>query len=175
MVSLIAKSALAGLMPLEGDGVVAREAPFAPIYSLAPLGDGLGPALEKADGIALPAPGKMTDSEGLRCAWFGRAHYLLFGAEPDASLSALAAITDQSDAWCHAILEGPRASETLAYRTPVDLRASSFPPMSATKAQIGHMNAALLHPEAERYEILVFRSMAGTLVHELEDAIAALP
>ncbi|MEM1236812.1 MAG: sarcosine oxidase subunit gamma [Pseudomonadota bacterium] len=175
MVKLIAKSPAAGLLPLEGDGVTVEEAPFEELTSIAPWGDGLSKALKDAHGMALPKPGRSTGKAGARCLWFGSSHFMLAGPEPDAALNAYAALTLQTDAWCRVVLTGPRVAEMLAYLTPVDLREDAFKRGDVARAQIGHMNACIMRTGAKAYELMVFRSMAQTLVHELKEAINALP
>ncbi|MEO0664271.1 MAG: sarcosine oxidase subunit gamma [Pseudomonadota bacterium] len=178
MVKLIAKSAGAELFPLEGPGVSVEEAAPEQLTSLAAhetAGWGaLGTALKVAHGVALANPGELTSADGARCAWFSASHVMLMGPAPDARLGDYGALTDQTDAWCHVVLSGPRVAEMLAYLTPVDLREAAFPEGSAARSQIGHMNALILRSGAERYELLVFRSMAGTLAHEIKEAMAAL-
>ncbi|MEO0678687.1 MAG: sarcosine oxidase subunit gamma family protein [Pseudomonadota bacterium] len=178
MVKLISKSAGAGLFPVSGPGLTVEEAAPAQLTSMAAHGTAgwgaLGTALKAAHGVALANPGELTAADGVRCAWFSASHVMLMGPAPDASLAAHAALTDQSDAWCHVILSGPRVAEMLAYLTPVDLREAAFPEGSAARSQIGHMNALILRSGSQRYELLVFRSMAGTLAHEIKEAIAAL-
>ncbi|MEM9854945.1 MAG: sarcosine oxidase subunit gamma [Pseudomonadota bacterium] len=179
MVKLIAKSAAEGLLPIEGDGALAAEMPFETLTSLAPLtarGEaGLAVALKDLHGLALPKAGRFSGKAGARCAWFGAAHYLLMGPPPEPGLEDHAARTDQSDAWCHVALTGLRAAETLSYLTPLDLRDAHFKRGHAARAQIGHMNGLILRSGAQSYELLVFRSMAATLVHELSEAMRALP
>ncbi|MEM9436017.1 MAG: sarcosine oxidase subunit gamma [Pseudomonadota bacterium] len=175
MVKLIAKSAAEGLLPLEGPGVTVSEPPMERLTSLAPLGGGLEAALEAAHGLALPKPNRTTGKAGARCVWFSATHYMMIGPEPDASLSAHAAVTDQSDAWCRVALSGPRVAEMLSYLAPVDLREEGFKRGHTARTLVGHMSASITRTGAESYELFVFRSMAATLVHELEEALIALP
>jgi len=172
---LVAGSPAAGLLPVEGLGVEIYEPDFAPLTSLAATGPGLEAALQSAHGLALPSAGRFTQSGDDLCVWFGVSHYLLVGTRADASLAASAAATDQSDAWCRVIAQGPRAAEMLAYLTPIDLRDAAFPVGSAARSLLGHMSAALVRREDDSFELYAFRSMAGTLVHELEEALRALP
>ncbi|MEM8592122.1 MAG: sarcosine oxidase subunit gamma family protein [Pseudomonadota bacterium] len=175
MVRLIAKTPAAGLLPIEGPGVLVEEVAREPLTSLAPLAPGLNAALKDAHGLALPKPGRMTRKAGARCAWFSRGHYLLIGPEPAVELARLAALTDQSDAWCRVALTGPRATELLTYLTPLDLRDTAFKRGHAARSLIGHMNALILRTGARSYELFVFQSMAATLVHEVKEALQALP
>ncbi|MEM1374983.1 MAG: sarcosine oxidase subunit gamma [Pseudomonadota bacterium] len=171
MVRLIARAPCEGLLPVSGDGVDLTEPEFEHLISLGDLG-GLSASLKAACGLDLPEAGRVTGAAGARCAWFGQSHYLLIGREPGALSGA--AVTDQSDAWCRVRVTGPRAAEALAYLCPLDLRAAAFPDGSAARSLIGHMNALILHVDGG-YELFVFRSMAGTLVHELKEALKSLP
>ncbi len=178
MVKLIARSAALGLMPIEGDGVTIAEPHMAVLTSLAPLRGqeaALSAALESAHGMALPKPNRATGANGARALWFGRAHTLLVGPDPDASLTRFAALTDQSDAWARLMMAGPRVPEMLAYMTPLDLREASFKPGHTARTELSHMPASLTRTSAETWEVMVFRSMAQTLVHDLKQALDALP
>ncbi|MEO0485232.1 MAG: sarcosine oxidase subunit gamma [Pseudomonadota bacterium] len=170
MVRLIARSAAQDLLPIEGPGVRVEEAAFAPLTSLA--GD-IGGALKAAHGLDLPAPGQVA-SDGVRhCLWFGRAHWMLIGVEGDAPFAGT--VTDQSDAWCRVVMSGARAAEALSYLTPIDLRDGAFPVGVLARTQIKHLNASIWRREAKVYELMAFRSMAVTLVHDLKEAMRSLP
>ena len=175
MVKLVAKSPAEGLLPTDMGGVTVREAPFEVLTSLAALKPGLSEALKAAHGMALPKPGRSTGKSGARCLWFGASHYMLAGPESDAALNAYAALTLQTDAWCRVELSGARVVEMLSYLTPIDLRDMSFKRGDVARAQIGHMNSCILRTGSTTFEVMVFRSMAQTLVHELKEAINALP
>ena len=171
MVKLIAKSAAEGLLPLSGPGVEVSEPAMELLTSLGDLG-GLAASLKKTHKLEMPEAGGMTGSAGKRCVWFDLSHVMLIGPEPGALKGA--AVTDQTDAWCRVLLKGDRVAEMLAYLTPLDLREASFPVGSAARTQVGHMSSLILRHEGG-YELFVFRSMAATLVHELEEAIKSLP
>ncbi|MEL6549763.1 MAG: sarcosine oxidase subunit gamma [Pseudomonadota bacterium] len=174
MVRLIARMAGEGLFPVEGPGVKAAEVMEMPKASLARR-EGLDAALREAHGLALPAPGEVTRSGDAFCAWFDLDHVLLVGAEPAPALGAVTAVTDQSDAWCHVALSGTRAVEALAYLTPIDLREFAFGPGRCARSLVGHMQAHIIRTELEQFEVLVFRSMAGTLARELRAVFEGLP
>ncbi|MEM6895950.1 MAG: sarcosine oxidase subunit gamma family protein [Pseudomonadota bacterium] len=175
MVKLIASDPVAGMTVLEGDGVRVTPQPWVPLTSLASKGPGLSKALKAAHGVDVPAAGQMSAAGAARCLWFSATHFLLVGPEPDAKLSKTAALTDQSDAWVRVLIEGPRAAEMLAYLTPIDLRDGAFPVGSVARSLIGHMNAAIARTGGEAYEVFAFRSMAQTLMHEMDEALRALP
>ena len=80
-------------------------------------------------------------------------------------------MTDQTDAWTCAALEGPGARDVLARLTPLDLRPSGFRIGAAARTELAHMSAVLMRIGAERYGVMVFRSMARTLRHDIEAAM----
>ncbi len=156
----------AGHFPIVAAGTVAAEADWTPIHSAAPLDGG-------ADGVAdalggWPEPGRWIDAGGRRIAWSGRGQAMILGAAPDLPGAAL---TDQSDAWCRVALTGPGAADVLARLVPVD--AAAMAPGDAARTLVGHMMGLVLRTEAG-FEIMVFRSMAGTLAHDLGRAMRAV-
>ncbi|MEL7025720.1 MAG: sarcosine oxidase subunit gamma family protein, partial [Pseudomonadota bacterium] len=93
---------------------------------------------------------------------------LVFGnVAPSAGL----AVIDQSDAWAMARVEGVGARDVLARLTPLDLRPSTFAAGQTARTMIGHMTGQVTALGPETYELMVFRSMAGTLVHDLKRAM----
>lgn len=173
MADLIAKRP-AGIDPVTIGAVTLSEAPFAPIWAIMPYRGktaSLSKAMEKAHGVGFPAPNEMTGQDGVHCAFSGLDQAVLIGMVPDARLSAHAALTDQSDAWTHLVLEGDDVAAVLARLVPVDLSPAAFPVGSARRSSLGHMAALFLRRKATRFDILVFRSMAKTAVHEVERAM----
>ncbi|MFW5881818.1 MAG: sarcosine oxidase subunit gamma, partial [Roseicyclus sp.] len=61
--------------------------------------------------------------------------------------------------------------EVLARLTPIDLGEAAFAPGHAARTMLGHMSCLLLRLEADRFGLMVFRSMAGTAAHELDRAM----
>ncbi|MEL6913432.1 MAG: sarcosine oxidase subunit gamma [Pseudomonadota bacterium] len=174
MVKLIARRAGAGHFPIEGPGVQAGEFMEMPKASLARR-EGLDGVLGEAHGLAMPTPGEVTRARTAFCAWFDLGHVMLVGEPPAPAVTAATAVTDQSDAWCHVSLQGPRAAEALGYLTPLDLRDRMFDVNRCARSLIGHMPALVIRTEPEQFELMVFRSMAGTLARELREAFEALP
>lgn len=177
MAELTPKSPAQGLKPLDIAGAHLTEAEAAPIWSLAPYrgqAGALSAALNASLGLGFPDPGKLIAQGGARIAWSGRDQAFLMGARPNAGLARHGAIVDQSDAWAHLVLEGPGARAVLARLVPIDLAPAACPPASALRTLLGHMPMLLLHPGGDRFEILVFRSMAGTAIHELEQVMRML-
>ena len=176
MVELTERTPCAGLLPITLGGVTLDEMTPGWLTSLKALqaGDALSAALEKAHGMALPAPNQSTGKEGARCLWFGRGEALLMGPRPDAALGDVAAVVDQSDGWAVVCLSGPGVEDVLARLVPVDLRLKAFPEGRTIRSQVMHMHGSITRLGAERFMVMAYRSMAGTLVHDLKAAMAAV-
>lgn len=177
MVELVAKSPCEGLLPIEIGTVSLSEVDPGAMTSLAPFKgrqDAAAEALKSAHGMAWPAVGRATGKAGARAVWFGRAHVLLMGPEPDPSLAASMALTDQSDAWAVVRLEGAGAEEVLARLVPVDLRRASFKRGHTVRTELMHMAASITRVGDMAFQVMVFRSMARTLVHDLKTAMEAV-
>lgn len=175
MVELKAQSACAGLLPVSVAGADLVEVEVGHLTSLSPFDAAAAAgALEAAHGMAWPAPGRMTGKEGARCIWFGRDEVLLMGPAPDAALAEHAAVVDLSDAWACVQLSGPAAVDVLARLVPVDLRAGAFKRGHTARTQVYHMAASITKTAPDAFVILVFRSMAATLVHDIKGAMEAV-
>jgi sarcosine oxidase subunit gamma len=176
VVELTAKTPCAGLLPLTVGTVAATETELGVLTALSPLGDaaGLGEALKAAHGMAAPKPGRATGRDGARCLWFGRDTMLLAGPAPDKGLSDHAAVVDQSDGWACVTLSGAGAIDVLARLVPIDLREGSFKRGHSARTMVQHMTASITRTGPDTFLILVFRSMGGTLVHDLKAAMEAV-
>ena len=177
MAELTAVSPASGLTPVATQAARLTEAPQTPIWSITPYRGqtaALSTALHKHHGLAFPAPGQICGTGAPRIVWAGLDRAFLIGTAPDAGLSDHAALTDQSDGWAHLILTGPDARAVLARFVPLDLSPVACPPGSARRTLLGHMQALILHGGDAHFEILVFRSMAATAVHDLGRAMRAV-
>ncbi|MGB5866130.1 MAG: sarcosine oxidase subunit gamma [Sulfitobacter sp.] len=175
MDSLSSISPCAGLLPLTIGALTIVEYEAGPIISVSPFSSVSKSKLERALGIPFPAPGQSIVSGSARCIWVGQGEALLIGAPPPAAkLGTYAAVVDQSDAWALVTLRGTGGADALARLVPVDLRLSRFAVDATVRTQVGHMNASITRLDAETYLIAVFRSMAGTLVHDLQRALEAV-
>lgn len=169
---LDAASPCAGLLPRKIGALTLSEVDPGHLTALSPYkGSGLGEALKAAHGMALPAPNRATGKTGARALWFGHAHYLLMGPPPDPALADHAAVTDISDAWAVVQLDGAGVTDALARVTPVDLRASQFRRGHTARTDLRHMHASISKVGDAAFMIMVFRSMARTLVHDLATAM----
>ncbi|RBI82795.1 sarcosine oxidase subunit gamma [Rhodosalinus halophilus] len=172
-------SPCAGLLPLRSGTVRLAEVDPGRITSLMP-GPGQAAALDRAlsetHGLGWPAPGQAILSQRGGVVWTGLDQAMLMGPAPDPALARHAALTDQSDAWAVADLSGGDGPEVLARLVPVDLRPQAFAEGATARTLLGHMTASITRTGPETLRIMVFRSMARTLVHDLHaamDAVAA--
>lgn len=175
MASLIETTACEGLLPVATQDVTLGELPFACITSVAPFDgrqDAVAAAL-KAMGLGWPGPGQSVRAGDAACLWAGRDQAFLIGAAPE-GLAGIAALTDQSDGWARIHLEGPGAEAVLARLIALDLRPAAFPEGAVARTGLGHMMAVLLREGPQSFQIMVFRSMAGTAVHDLHQAMRAI-
>ncbi|MEM6303278.1 MAG: sarcosine oxidase subunit gamma family protein [Pseudomonadota bacterium] len=175
MVELKATSPAAGLLPLRMGGVEVAECDLGHLTSIATFDAAeTGKVLEKAHGLALPGPLRSTETGGARCLWFGHREVLLIGPAPDPALAEHAAVVDQSDGWTCVTVKGAGAADVLARLVPVDVRERAFPTGHTMRSLVFHMNASITRLSADQFLVLVFRSMAGTLVHDLKQAMEAI-
>lgn len=93
---------------------------------------------------------------------------LVIGVLPD--LSGLAAVTEQADAWAVLHLTGPSVVDVLARLVPIDLRPATFKKGHTARTLVGHMTASITRVNGDTFEVMVMRSMADTLAHELSEA-----
>lgn len=177
MVELRAKTPLDDMAPLTIGTVTLAEVDLGVLTSIAPYkgqSKALSDALKAAHGMALPAANRATGKEGARAIWFGREMIMLAGPEPDAALNAYAAITLQSDAWTTVQLSGARAEDVLARMVPVDLRAATFKRGHTARSLVQHMNGSITRTGPQSFVVMVFRSMARTLLHDLQRAMESV-
>jgi sarcosine oxidase subunit gamma len=174
---LIATSPARGLTPVTIGAVTLTEPPQAPVWAILPrqgTAKALDSALQKAHGLTFPNPGMCHEARGLCLAWSGLDQAFLIGSAPDKSLGPHAALIDQSDAWTHLWIEGEQSRAVLARLVPIDLSPAACPKGSARRTLLGHMPTLILHPGGDRFEVLVFRSMAHSAVHDLTLAMTAV-
>jgi sarcosine oxidase subunit gamma len=163
-------SAFAGCgLPLALGAARLTERDPGPVAAIAPF-RGRDEEVAARLGGALPPPGRVVPCGAGRLIWHGPGRALLVGA-PCPDLGGLAAVTDQGDAIACALLEGVAASDALARLVPVDLRDSAFPVGATARTMLTQMTVTLTRLGPEAWEIMAFRSMAGTLVHEVGRAL----
>jgi len=173
--SLIETSACDDLLPILRTSVRLTELPFARVTSVAPFAGkerAVATAMKKI-GLGWPEPGQSIRAGDAGCLWTGRGQAFLIGADA-AGLAGLAALTDQSDGWARMRLEGAAAEAVLARLVPMDLRRSAFPDGAVARTGLNHMMMVLHREGPEAFQIMVFRSMAGSAVHEIATAMNAV-
>ncbi|MDG2340332.1 MAG: sarcosine oxidase subunit gamma family protein [Paracoccaceae bacterium] len=177
MVDLTAKSACEGLLPISVGSVTLSEIVPENLISVAAYkgqSKALSTALDAARGIKMPAPNRHTGSAKLRAIWTGPDQAMLVGQTVGDDLVPYASVVDLSDAWAIVKLEGKSATAVLARLTPIDLRPSHFKRGHTAKTDLMHMMASITKTGVDSFEIMVFRSMAKTLVHDLTTAMETL-
>ena len=168
MVRLTERTACAGLLPVTVGTVALTEVAMGPVALVAPF-RGQEAAVGAALGCGWPGPGEVLDG---RVIWAGQGRALVCGAVP--ALAGLAAVTDQSDAAAVVRVEGTEAEAVLARLVPIDLRAAALPQGRTARTLVGHMTAQVTRAGPQAFDIMVLRSMAGTLVRELTEAAEAV-
>jgi len=68
---------------------------------------------------------------------------------------------DVSDARALFLVEGPRAREALAKLTPADLSPEAFGPGRVRRTRLAQVPAAFWMRDAQTFEVICFRSVAG--------------
>ena len=166
MAELAARSAGAGAFPIHAGALHASEVVPDGLWSVMPLKE-----VDMAGALPCgwPEPGRAVEGGGRRAIWFGRDAALVTGPRPE-GLDGRAAVTDQADAWVVVRLEGAGGEAALSRLVPIDLRAARFPDGSVARTMLGHLGVAVVRV-GEAFELWAFRSMAGTLAHELARAM----
>ena len=173
MLKLVAKSPAKGLVPICVGTMELNEVVPAAITSIACYqghADALSTALKQHHGMALPKTGQATGRAGARTIWAGPSVFLV-GPEPHTDLSNHAAIVDQSDSWCVLNLKGADVEEVLARLSSVDMRSKAMKKGQVVRSQLQHMNAIYHRVSDDSFDIYAFRSMAKTMVHDIDRAM----
>ena len=177
MAKLMATSPCAGLLPRSIGPNILEEVDLGVLTSLAPYAGqrkAASDALKAAHGMTFPAANRATGKAGARAIWFGREMALLAGPAPDPALAEFAALTDQSDAWACVSLTGPQIEDVLARIVPIDTRPSHFKRGHTARTSLQHLNVSVTRVSASNMLILGFRAMAGTLIHDLTEAMESV-
>lgn len=167
MANLIDRSPAADLLPVTIGQATLTEITVDAITWVAPYGD----LAEIAPGLAMPAPGKTAANADTTALSIGPGQALVLG---NSVWPENAAAADQSDGWTIARLEGPTARAILARLIPIDLRDAAFPVGDTARTLLGHMTASVTRTGPDAYDLMVFRSMAATLVHDVTRAMKAI-
>ncbi len=167
MVKLIALTPGKGLLPISEGGVAVTEMVLDRLVSVAPFAGkqkATSEALKAQCGGGLPAVNRRRGA----VTWFGHGIWMVAG---DAALDGLAAVTDQSDAWAVVSISGAGVEDVLARLVPVDLRLPVFKTNHVAKTMLGHMSVTITRTGPTEFEIMAMRSMATTMIHELQVAM----
>ena len=173
---LVEKSPFEGLLPISVGSLTVSEEVCNFITSIAIINGNLNQlssALKKAHGMALPGANRMTGRQGARCVWVGQ-QYLLLGPKPDQSLFNLARLTDVSDGYAVARCVGPDIEKVLARLTPIDVSSGVFKRGQTARTLIHHLTGSLSRISDKTFQIIVARSMALTLVHDMERVLQSV-
>ena len=173
MLSLTAKSACDGLLPLTIGSVSVVEMSSAVITALGCRKDqqkALSSALKIHHGLALPATQRATGKASARCLWYG-AQYLLIGPKPHPALAKTAALVDQSDGFAAITLKGTHSREVFSRLVPIDLSPAVFKQGHSARSLLQHIHISITRVSKDGFLILAPRSMAGTLIKDLKSAM----
>tara|TARA_B100000768_G_scaffold71391_1_gene68424 strand:+ start:142 stop:693 length:552 start_codon:yes stop_codon:yes gene_type:complete len=106
--------------------------------------------------------------------WFDHNHIAFMGKAPLAKLARVAAVTDVSDGWCIVDVCGNDVRDVLARLTPLDIRKKYFKTGMTQRSMIMHAQASISCVEKSQFRLMVFRSMAQTLLHDLTTAMKSV-
>jgi sarcosine oxidase subunit gamma len=139
--------------------------------------------LEARYGLALPDGPRRVANGALAVIGLGPRAWLFqcdagrtLATELSEAIGDAAAVTDQSDGYVALRLTGPRAAALLEKGISIDLHDRVFLPGSAAVTSCAHLGIMLWRIENENghpvYEIAVFRSLACSLWHFIEESAA---
>ena len=176
MVDLYATPAAAAALPLK-IGTVSIVEVQASLFLIAPYKEKLKHAasiLNIEMGLKWPVAHELILAGSGYVFWFDHSHIALLGVEPSTKLPRYAAVTDVSDAWCIVDISGVSVRDILARVTPLDMRPKSFKSGITQRSMIMQMHASITCLGQSRFRLMVFRSMARTLVHDLTIAMESV-
>jgi len=163
---LIAQTPTMEALPIEIGGAILEDAQPEAITWVAPLKGQHQAIADQLGGF--PQRGACIEVKGGRAISVGPGQAMVLGV---AVLPDDAAVTDQSDGWTVVALDGEAARDVLARLTPIDTRNRAFATGSTARTLIGHMTVSITRISDFRYEIMGFRTMTQTLIHELTRAM----
>ena len=177
MVALKSEHPLDGVLPIEIGAVrldvVADPGVLTLIRPAKEREDGLSSALTTHHGLSWPETGRTVFSEGSELVWFGREVALMMGQAPHKALAQHAALVDQSDGWVCVTFDGQATDDVLARLVPIDLRKNAFGVGQTARSLAFHIPVSITRISETGFRILVMRSMARALVHDLSNAMEA--
>ncbi|MGR3662489.1 MAG: sarcosine oxidase subunit gamma [Paracoccaceae bacterium] len=93
---------------------------------------------------------------------------------PEAQKLKGAALSDQTDGWSRMQVKGENSVAVLARLVPVDLRDATFKRSHTARTKLFHVGLSITRTGENQFELLVFRSMAKTVVDELSVAMKSV-
>ncbi|MBB2202375.1 sarcosine oxidase subunit gamma [Gluconacetobacter tumulisoli] len=139
----------------------------------------LDATVRQAWGVDLPDTPRIVAGSGLTFAWAGPDQWLALSDAVDDSgpdlehvlrttLGPLAAVTDQGDSRVALRISGPGSRDALSRLLPIDLHPRAFSPGNTALTLAGHIGVQVWQVDScPTYDILVFRSFARSLHHDL--------
>jgi len=179
VVELKEKSAFAELgLPFEVGGVTLTGIDLAEMISISPLAGmqaKVSTALQKAVGLGLSDVGRWEAKGEVAVLWTGHNQWFAMGPAGLASklskLDGLAGMTGQADGWAVAQIKGKGTSQVLARLCPLDFEVMQSG--DAARSEFQHMQSVIRAIDGG-FEVMVFRSMARTLVHDIKGAMTSV-
>lgn len=174
MARLIALGAFGDLLPLQAGDVTCTEVVRETLFSVAPFRaqqKAVSAALKSQLGLTLPALGRRKAAGDVICQWNGHDAWIV---SAQVALDGFAAVTDQSDGYATLEIAGASVEEVLARLVPLDLRSTSFKVNHTARSLLGHLPVSITRTGPQAFEVMVMRSMAASLVHDLQVAMTGL-
>lgn len=174
MARLIALGAFGDLLPVQLGDVTCTEVVREALFSIAPYRGqqkAVSAALKSQLGLTLPPVGRRKVAGDVICQWHGHEAWIVSAA---VTLDGLAAVTDQSDGYATLEIAGAGVEAVLARLVPLDLRSAAFKPGHTARSLLGHLPVSITRTGAQAFEVMVMRSMAASLVHDLQEAMTGV-
>jgi methylglutamate dehydrogenase subunit D len=185
MLELVASPAFTTLPQGRGLAVSAVDGlGIAMVQALAGPPTDLSARIAAITGLALPDGPRASFAPRHTALGIGPGRWLVLAeGEPNVLVPRLAAaigpagvVNDQSDGYAILRLVGPNCLPVLARGVNIDLAPVAFPPGAVAATSIAHLGVIVWRlPDMEGapvFMLAVFRSLAGSLLHWLETAIA---
>jgi heterotetrameric sarcosine oxidase gamma subunit len=171
---LIALGAFGDLLPLQLGDVTCSEVLRETLFSIAPYRGqhkAVAAVIKSQLGLSLPAVGRRSVAGDVICQWIGHDAWIV---SAPVMLDGLAAVTDQSDGYAALEIAGAGVEAVLARLVPLDLRNATFKVNHTARSLLGHLPVSITRTGAQVCEVMVMRSMAASLVHDLQGAMTGL-
>jgi len=142
-----------------------------------------GASLSAVSGLEFPGTGKWVANDTLRIASDGPGQWRIVArGKPEGelyrevreTLGDTASVSDQSHGWVTVRISGEACPDVLSKGSSIDFHLDAFGPGQCAATQIHHMMIHLtcLDDTGPTYELQLFRSMAGSFAHWLQDSAA---